>query len=204
MLARSRGFFLWRCYLFNIKHFHWLIFSSWMLLVCFLKVFLFVKANGTWFLKGGREDWCDTAGLTANMWRRPVSRRGAEVVGCLGFFPLEAGNLIIDGNSVGFNNFQNEIWARGLLGLMRDRKQDTDFRRLFRSLWILWNWVAFHLRSTFVQLSPSVYKLQSRSRHWWHGWENRLLWYNSCSEEGDAELRTNVFAAVVENNPDLP
>lgn len=137
-----------------------------MLLVCFLKVFLFVKANGTWFLKGGREDWCDTAGLTANMWRRPVSRKRAEVVGCLGFFPFEAGNPIIDGNSVGFNNFQNEIWARGLLGLMRDRKQDTDFRRLFRSLWILWNWVAFHLRSTFVQLSPSVYKLQSRSRHW--------------------------------------
>lgn len=63
-----------------------------------------------------------------------MSRKGAEVVGCLGFFPFEAGNPIIDGNSVGFNNFQDEIWARGLLGLMRDKKQDTDFRRLFRSL----------------------------------------------------------------------
>lgn len=29
----------------------------------------FVKSNAIWFLKGGREDWCDPAGLTANMWR---------------------------------------------------------------------------------------------------------------------------------------
>lgn len=49
-----------------------------------------------------------------------MSKKGAEVVGCwvfcLGFglfvclfcFPFGAGNSIIDGNSAGFNNFQNE------------------------------------------------------------------------------------------------
>lgn len=108
-----------------------------MLLVCFLRVgFFFVKANGIWFLKGGREDWCDT---TANMWRRHMSRKGAEVVGfCevvwISFFPFEAGNPITDGSFVGFNNSPNEIWARGLLRLMRDKKQGRDFRRSFRGL----------------------------------------------------------------------
>lgn len=42
------------------------------------------------------------------------------------FFSFEAGNPITEGSFVGFNNFQKEIWAQGLLRLMRDKTQISE------------------------------------------------------------------------------
>lgn len=45
-----------------------------------------VKANGICFLKGGKEDWCDTAGLTANVLRGCMKSKGLLKVWWLWFF----------------------------------------------------------------------------------------------------------------------
>lgn len=52
--------------MFAIKHFYWLINFLLIAYGVFPGGVSVVKATGICFWKGGREDWCDIAGLTAN------------------------------------------------------------------------------------------------------------------------------------------
>lgn len=139
-----------------------------------------VKGNGICFLKGGKEDWCDTAGLTANRLRGCMKSKGllkvwwlwffcclflvwgvfcVLVVVVVVFFPnLEISWLmtILQVSTTSKTRFGHGVWWHSW---EIKRWQRLGFRRLYKHLWILWKWVVFHLLSPFVQLSPSVYKL---------------------------------------------
>lgn len=96
-----------------------LSFSFWMLMVCFLEVFLLWKPMAFASRKVG-----DRTGVTLQAWQ--ITREKDVWTGkeCWrwGIFISEAGNPIIDDNFAGFNNFQNRIWAWGLMRLTREEK----------------------------------------------------------------------------------
>lgn len=117
---------------------------------------------------------------------------------CLFCFPFGAGNSIIDGNSAGFNNFQNETWVQGLLRLMRDKNKTQIPGHLGVSESCRAHFIFCASLCSWVPVSANC-----GTHHATGGMDERPLWSNSCSKEGAAQLRAAVLAAVVETSPDL-